>query len=530
VARAGRFAFGLLLAGALSGGAYFAWVSSVGSPSPVDLLPPGAFGVVEARDAEDLARRLSGTRFAEAFARSATREWLERAEPVRAFDAALADLRRVSGISPGRGITFDLLGAEAAAGWYPPTGGAAQAPWVAGGRLSARAWFAATLLRISARFGLGATGVTREEIAGRTLYSFPGGAGSSLHIFLAGRVLVGGSDRSLMVTAARAAGGASAGVTREPAWQAIRGALPARGELFIWVRDRGTIADALPAVSAARAGRGSVGALVRAGKTIEIDVAAEPASARSAAETAGGAPMPLPGIALLRREPLFMVTSRDPVPSALADLLQARRNAVVKRSPGRPAPATAIQPGNGYAVLITDGTGGTGLFPAPRGVVVIGMGSAAEAARALTQLYPPGARTAAGGGTQALATRESFPLAGEFELWGAAVGPQLVFATETSLIDATVAEPDAVTTPGPGDPSWTVGTVASLSMEKLLPLLRRWGAPLSGLVEASWPQGPDVVRDLGLLAAVGTVRVTSGSDVRFDRAAVTLTVHDLPGR
>ena len=67
-------------------------------------------------------------------------------------------------------------------------------------------------------------------------------------------------------------------------------------------------------------------------------------------------------------------------------------------------------------------------------------------------------------------------------------------------------------------------------MEKALPLLRRWGAPLSGLVLANWPQMPDVARDLGLLAAVGTVRVAAGSDGRFDRAAITLDVHDLAGR
>ena len=64
-------------------------------------------------------------------------------------------------------------------------------------------------------------------------------------------------------------------------------------------------------------------------------------------------------------------------------------------------------------------------------------------------------------------------------------------------------------------------------MEKALPLLRRWSAPLSGLVAANWPEAPDIARDLGLLAAVGTVRVAAGSDDRFDRAAITLAVHDL---
>ena len=524
MARAARFVFRLLLAGALSGGAYLAWVSSFGSPAPVDLLPPGATGVVEIRDADGLARHLSATRFAAAFATSATRGWLERTEAVTTFDSALSEVKRISGVSHGRGSAFDLLGAEAAVGWYPPAGGATAAPWVAGGRLSVRAWVAATAMRLGRRFGLGAGNITREEIAGRVLYSFPGSAGESLHVFLAGRVLVGGSDRSLVVKAARAAGDASATVTREPAWQAIRGALPANGELFVWVRDRSTVPGAVPA---GLTGHGSAGARLRAGKTTEIDVAAEPASARPTAKMAGSAPETLPGIALLRRAPLFLLTSREPVPTAFADLLQTRRSAVARRSAGTSAPVAAGQPGSGYAVAITDSAEGPGFFPTPRGVVVIGMASAAEAARTLPLLFPPGARSASGGGTRALATRESFPLAGEFELWGAAIGPQLVFATDTALIDAAATDAGSNAARNHEDPSWAVRTVATISMEKALPLLRRWGAPLSGLVAASWPEGPDIARDLGLLGAVGTVRVVAGSDGRFDRAAVTLDVHDL---
>ena len=158
------------------------------------------------------------------------------------------------------------------------------------------------------------------------------------------------------------------------------------------------------------------------------------------------------------------------------------------------------------------------------------MPSAAEAARALPLLFPPNARSAAGAGTRALTTRESFPLAGEFDLWGAAVGPNLVFATETALIDAAAADAGSGTPRDPADPAWPVSAIASVSMEKALPLLRRWGAPLSGLVAARWPQAPDLSRDLALLAAVGTVRLAAGSDDRFDRAAITLTLHDLPGR
>ena len=525
MARTGRFVSRFLLVCALCGGAYLAWVSSFGTPSPVELLPPGAFCVVDVRGAEGLADRLSGTRFAAAFAQSATREWLERTAAVRAFDSVLAEVRRISGVSPGRSSVFDLIGAEAAVGWYPAAGGeSAGALWVAGGRLSLRAWAVASAMRLGRMLGLGATSVTREETAGCVLYSVPGSAGKSLYLFLAGRVLVGGSDRSLVVAAARAVGDAGASVTREPAWQAIQGALPASGELYVWVRDRSVIPGVVPA---GPSGRGSAGARLRAGKTIEIDVAAEPSSSRPAVNAAGGAPKPLPGIALLRQAPLFLLTSGEPAPTALTDLLQTRLRAVAKRSRSTATQQAAIRPGSGYAVVITDSVVGPGFFPTPRGVVVIGMADAAEAASALPLLFPPGARSATSGGTRALATRESFPLAGEFEFWGAAVGPQLVFATDTSLIDAAVADPGTVATPRPEDQTWTASSVATISMEKLLPLLRRWGPPLSGLVAASWPDGPDVTRDLGLLAAVGTIQVTAGSDSRFARAAITLNLHDL---
>jgi hypothetical protein len=525
IVRAGRLAFRLLLAGALTGGAYLAWVSSAGSLSPVDVLPAGAFGVVDVRNAEGLAKQLSGTRFASAFATSATREWLETTETIQAFDSMLAEIKRISGVSPGRGSAFDLLGTEAAIGWYPPTGGSATGvSWVAGSRLSVRAWVVATTMRLARKFGLGATSVTRQEIAGRELYSLPGSVGESLHVFLAGRVLVGGPDRALVEKAARAVGDSGASVTREPVWQAIRGALPTDGELFAWVRDGSTIPGALPA---GRTGHGSVGVRLRAGKTLEFDVAAEPASGIPVTKAAGSVSGPLPAIALQRQAPLFFLTSRDPVPAALTDLLQTRLRGVARRSTGNSSPATVLQPGSGYAVVITDSAAGPGFFPAPRGLAVIGMTNAAKAAAALSVLFPPGARTGTGGGLRALATRESFPLAGEFELWGAAIGPQLVFATDIALIDAAVADAGTGSTRNPGDPSWEVNTIVSISMEKALPLLRRWGAPLSGFVAANWPEAPDITRDLGMLAAVGTVRVAAGSDDRFDRVAITLTVHDL---
>lgn len=110
---------------------------------------------------------------------------------------------------------------------------------------------------------------------------------------------------------------------------------------------------------------------------------------------------------------------------------------------------------------------------------------------------------------------------------GAAIGSRLVFATDTSLIVAAAADAGAEDARRPADPSWTVSAVATISMEKALPLLRRWSAPLSGLVAASWPEAPDISRDLDLLAAVGAVRVTAGFDERFERAAVTVDVHDV---
>ncbi len=522
--RVRRVFFRLVIAGALGAGAYFLWLTTVGSPTPVDLLPPGASGVVEIRDAEALAQRLSGTRFAAAFARSATRQWLERTDAVMAFDSVLAEVERISGVSPGRGSAFDLIGAEAAVGWYPPAGGGTGAMhWVAAGRLSWRAWAVATVMRLGRISGLGAAAVSREEIAGRAVFSLPASDGRSLHLFLAGRVLVGGSDRSLVSSAARAAGDAGFGVTREPAFLEVRAALPARGEILAWLRDGYSLPAAWPD---GRTGRGSVGARVLAGKTIELDLVAQADAPRPAA-AAGGKPGLLPGIALMRRSPLLLLASREPLPSALAEWLQTRREAVIRRNPGAPAPANAIQVGSGYAVVVTESSGGGGFFPVPRGLVVIGMPSAAEAARALPLLYPPTARTASGGGTPALATRESIPLAGEFDLGGAAVGPQLVFATDTALIAAVADDGGEAAASDPGDPPWPVSAVASVSVEKALPLLRRWSAPISGLLAAKWPDAPDIARDIDLLGAVSTMRAAAGSDGRFDRAAITLTVHDL---
>jgi hypothetical protein len=528
MSRAKRFALRFLFAGALAGGIYLGWISTAGSPAPVDLRPRGAAVVTEVHDAERLAKRLSGTRFAAAFARSATRAWIERTAAVTAFDALLADVRRATGWSPGRGIAFDVAGSAAAAGWYPPRDGAGGAtPWIAGGRLSLRGWAAATALRTLRALGLGSTLVSREVVAGRAVYTASGQAGRALHLFLVGRVLVAGSDRSLVLRAARGANGPDDSVTREPGWQSVRSVLPARGELFVWLRGQGL---PLGVPAGGKSSEAGLGALLRAGGTVEIDVAAEAAKPRSDRAAVKSAQESLPAVSWLRRSPLFFFSSREPVPAAVAELLLARHREAVRRRTVPAQPVADIRPGSGYALVITDSSGGSGLFPAPRGLAVVGMGSAAEAARSLPLLYPAGARTAAGG-TRALVTRESFPLAGEFELWGAAIGPRLVFATDAALLDTAAADagsgvPGAPVVPEP--PGWDVRAVAAISMDKTLPLLQRWSAPLSGLIAARWPEAPEITRDLGLLAATGKVLVVAGSDDRRDRAAITLNLRDLP--
>ena len=515
----------LLLACAAAGGAYLLWLSTLGSPAPVDLLPAGAAVVVEAHDAAGVVRRVSGTRFATAFAKSDTRAWIERTELVSAYDALIAEISRVTGISPGRGIAFDFVGSDAAAAWYPPLGAAPPAPWIAGGRLSLRAWATSAALRLVRGVGIGSTLVTRDTVAGRAIYSFPADAGASLHLFFAGRVLVASADRSLVLKAARAADDPGAGVAREPALQAIRSALPGSGELFVWLRDRSLL---LPPPAAGAAGR-SIGALLHAGKTVEIDIAADPFSPPSGGAVPDQSTEPLPAIALLRGEPLFFLSSRAGIPPPLLDLLRTRQRAVAARTGSASLPA-AIAPGTGFALALTGTATGSGLLPSPQGFVVIGMASAGAAREALPLLYPPGARTAAAGGARALATRESVPLAGDFDLWGAAIGPRLIFATDTALIDALAKDADAAPTADSrqGDPAWRVAAVAAISLEKAQPLLRSWSAPLSGLFSARWPRGPEIASDVALIAAVRTVRATVGSDGRRDRAAITVNLRDLP--
>jgi hypothetical protein len=73
---------------------------------------------------------------------------------------------------------------------------------------------------------------------------------------------------------------------------------------------------------------------------------------------------------------MFFFASRDPVPSSVADQLHARRRAAALRQTSPPSPGGEIRTGSGYALAITDSAGGSGLFPAPRGLLIIGMGSA----------------------------------------------------------------------------------------------------------------------------------------------------------
>lgn len=523
MARGGRFAFRILLAGAIAGSAYLAWISSVGSPAPVDLLPRGAAAVVEARDVEALARRLAGTRFATDFAKSQTRSWLERTATVQAFDSLRADIGRITGWKPGRDVAFDLLGAECAAGWYPQADGPDDpGTWIVAGRLSVRAWAVASALRIARVLGLGAARVQSAVASGQTVYSLPADAGGSWHLFMSGRMLVASSSRAFLLKAAGVKQGGESSVTSEPAWRSIRESLRSGGECFVWSRGPSTLLWSRAGGAAAR--EAPFGAVLRAGKEIEIDMAAD--SATLGLTRPGGTADPLPAVALLRQSPLFFFSSTGQVPQAFADLLASRRRQVSPRGDGAAGP---IGLGRGYALAIT-GSAGTGLLPAPRGIVIVGMASAAEAADVLPALFPAGARTAAASGTRALATRESFPLAGGFDLWGSALGRRLVFATDLSLIDAVATDTGTATPEQPtaASPGWRVQEIGVLSVEQALPLLRRWAAPISGLLAAKWPDAPDLTGDIELLATVRAVRVTVGSDDRLQRAAVALTLRDRP--
>jgi hypothetical protein len=239
----------------------------------------------------------------------------------------------------------------------------------------------------------------------------------------------------------------------------------------------------------------------------------------------------LPALSLLKRGPLAFLSSRQPVPAPLIDLLHDRLRAAARRRGGA-GPEPTVAPGRGFAVVVTESAGGSGLLPVPQGLIALGLRGDAAARDLLPLLFPPGARSASTGGVTALASRESIPLAGEFDLWGAADGPSLLFATDPGLLAAAIGSGGAggdaaIAEALPQAPDWRVDAIAEISMEKALPLLRRWAGPLSALLAARWPEAPDLTRDLDLAAALRTVRAVVGSDGKRDRSLVTLDFRDL---
>jgi hypothetical protein len=128
-----------------------------------------------------------------------------------------------------------------------------------------------------------------------------------------------------------------------------------------------------------------------------------------------------------------------------------------------------------------------------------------------------------------LSTRESLPLAGEFELWGAAAGDRLVLATRQALIEGLAASaPGNGTAPAAAARDRPLDAVTTINVTKLLPALRRYAPPLSGLLRARLRGAPDVSRDLELLAAVRAIAVTTGSSPAGPLSRITLEVGDLP--
>jgi hypothetical protein len=521
----------VLLAAGLLTAAAAGWVSWLGRLPARDLLPAGAVVALEARDAAGLLGRVAGTRFAAAFAASATRAWLERTEAVRgvdevvrSVDAALAGAPGFARVTLRRRHLLDLVGTEAAAAWYPaPAGPDGARPWIAVCRLSWRAYAVATVLRAADRF-LPAAGVDHEEAAGHRIAVFPGAGAPS--VFLRGRLLVAASDRGLARQAALCASGAGAPLTREPAWTGVRHDLPERAELTLWAR-----ALELPAV-AAFAGASPAAprpacAVLRAGRETEIHFSAGTSPGASAPRTAGSGGA-FPGLPILARQPLLFYAARGPLPEAAAGLLEARRDLVAARG-GRPRPprgSAALGLGAGFALAVTESET-TQLLPVPRGIAVVAMKDAAAARAALPELFPSGARTARAGRFDAVATRESIPLAGEYDLWGAAVGGDLVFATGTDLIAALAAE-GAGGAPALPEPGWAADAVAVVSVEKALPLLRRYAPVLAAMLSARYRGVPDLGHDLQLLGAVRTVTAVAGAAEGGSRMLLTLQLRDLP--
>lgn len=501
----------LLLLGAGSFG-YLAWISR----APVrDLLPSGAVAVAEVRDAKDTVHRLEGTAFAREFARSRTGIWLEQTALVKTLDGLRAEVQRAAGIDLQRRHLLDLVGREAVVAWYPGANGDGRPdlPWLAGCRLSLRAWCLAAAWRIVDRLGFGAAPVRREESAGREILCFAGAdPGSQYHAFFVGRILVVGSDRDLVARAARCAAGDELPVTRDPAWAAVRSHLPPEGGLFLWATGAVLPAALMPEGKQLPP---AAGILVRPGRETEIHLFTAHPGKRAVPAPATTAAAPFPGIALLSLDPLFFHSRRGTPPPLVGELLATRALAVARRDGGT---GGAIPPlGDGFGLIVTE-SAGEGPFPRPRGVVLVGMSSPAAAGEALRLLFPRGSRSTDVRGMQAFSTLESLPLAGSFELWGAAADRYLVFATDTRAMEALRTGSGAAPLPARvPDPATALGgegrveAISALSMVKTLPLLRRYAPPLSGLLRARYPEAPDLAKDVELLGAIRSITVYAGS-------------------
>jgi hypothetical protein len=180
-------------------------------------------------------------------------------------------------------------------------------------------------------------------------------------------------------------------------------------------------------------------------------------------------------------------------------------------------------------VAVTGAENG-GLFPRPQGILTVGMRDEEAARGALRQLFPAGARSASGTWGQMLETRESLPLAGEFELWGAAAGSRLVLATQRALIEGlpATAPGSARASAAPRGEDRAIDTVTTVNVTKLLPVLRRYAPPLAGLLRARYRGLPDLSRDVELLAAVRALAATTVAAPTGTLSHVTVDLGDLP--
>lgn len=487
-----------------------------------DLLPAGAALALEVRGAGELFERIEGTRFAVTFFSGPTWAWLEQTEAVRALDGLRAGVGAAIGFTPRRRHILDLVGSDAAIAWYPPSGGAPGAlegaRWVAAGRLSLRAWALSAAARLGARLGL-AGGIARETV-GATTVATVGTGTDAVHVFAAGRLFAASSDRSLAHAAARLAGGDGTALTGAEDWKRVFAALPADGALRVWTRG-----DLLPgwAAGEVREPVRAAGAVVSAHEPATIDIFVDAPDPSRLQRSGSDTP---PGLALAAPAPLFFHAAAGSPPLPLVDLIEQRAAAVARRG-GQPAPPLPPR-GRGFALAVTGAAEG-GLFPRPQGILAVGMRDPGAARQALRLLFPPGARSAAGRWGEALSTRESFPLAGEFELWGTAAGDRLVLATDRALLEAL--DSGAAPGDGPGDaadPGFRpLDSVTTLDLARLLPALRRYAAPLSGLLSARYGL-PDVSRDFDLLAAVRSVAVITGASPAGFVSRTTLELGDLP--